>query len=484
MSLLDRLPRVEQNASTIEVVTMTSSDIDDGSGDDWRDALVTSARGEVVKLNLNIVTLIDGLLPKVLRWNAFSKAVEVVVHAGLTATQRRLAERLKKSSEGNLPTMLQLEFYGEVQVEFSIEAIASCARFVAERDGYNPLIDYLEGCAWDGQSRIDMFFPDCFGVKDSDHNRRVSRRWLIGAVARALSPGCKVDNVVILEGPEGLRKTSGIEALAGKFYSSTEIVLGDKDSKLAASASWFIELAELRSFKKAGREAVNAFVTTREDFYRAPYGRSMIKTPRSCILIGTTNDEQYLPNEPGNRRWWPMVCGKIDIARILAERNQIWAEAVAIYKASETCPDCGSSTDTVYGQRARCAIHRWWLDPAEEAVAREVVADREETGAVYDMVAAWWYGMAPDRRPQEFTMATALKEVGKLEDADMVKGAAAEAHIGRALISMGFTKRRPASSGEGPRPRVYIPTKALLEAGQQEGPSRQIGKLVAIAKKT
>lgn len=447
----------------------------------WRAELRISEKdGRPVKTSYNVIILLRAFLPNVFRWNAYAKRIEVVIHDDLSAEQHDLAERLSKaSSEANIPIALQLFFYVKVDVTFEIETITNCIRHIADQNQHNPLLNYLNSRTWDNMSRAETFLIDCFGADDTPFNRLVSRRWLIGCVARAYEPGCKFDNVLIFECDQGFKKTSGVEALAGPFYASTEITLGDRDSKMAASAAWFIEMAELDSIKKASTSAMKAFLTTRKDFYRAPWGHGLISVPRTCVLFGTTNDEQYLTDSTGNRRFWPVHCAYADVPKILVEADQIWAEVVAIYKASLTCPNCTISTDTVYGQSPRCKDHRWWFDREEEDTAKEIVEEREETGAIHDLVEGWWYGLAADKRPARFQMVDVLKNALKLDEPDMTKMRGTEIAVGRVLAKMKF-KRRKIRFGKVLK-WFYEANEELLQAPVFAKNGVSLGRRVALA---
>src|SRR5262249_13232459 len=157
-----------------------------------------------------------------------------------------------------------------------------------------------------------------------------------------------------------------------------------------------IDWPELASFQRAEVRTVKAFVTTRTDSYRAPYGRGILHTSRQCALVGSTNDEHYLPDHTGNRRYLCVPAKRIDFASLMIDRDHIWAEAVATYLAESACPACRASEDTVAGQRPRCAAHRWWFDKGEEREAAEVAEAREEEAPFASIILAWWLGMPPE----------------------------------------------------------------------------------------
>lgn len=241
--------------------------------------------------------------------------------------------------------------YPRATGEITCEAV----RAVARLNSFDPLTDYLDGLRWDGKNRIDTWLIDYLGADDSPQRRAYGRKWLISAVARAYSPGCKADYMLVLEGEQGLRKSSVVRALTGDDWFSDNLPpMGTKDASEHLAGRWVIEVAELDSMSKAGIEAAKAFITRQVESFRPAYGREVINQPRRCVFIGTTNRDNWLNDSSGGRRFWPVRVGCIDIDAVTRDRDQIWAEAVAAYRSSEP----------------------WWLDDEMEALARQDQADR------------------------------------------------------------------------------------------------------------
>lgn len=216
------------------------------------------------------------------------------------------------------------------------------------RHRVDPLSEYLEGLEWDGVPRIDTCLT---GAEDDEWTHTVVRRSLIQAVARALDPGCKADSVLVLVGPEGTGKTSWASWLGGEWAKELGPI-GAKDTVARAHRSW-ISVAD-EGFRASGRQAdeLKAWVTQREDTWRAPYARYPATAKRRFVLWATTNDDEMLSAEDGNRRYWPVrVVRRMDRSEWTEElRGQLWAEAVSAYRAGE----------------------RWWMDTPElEMLQRE-----------------------------------------------------------------------------------------------------------------
>lgn len=214
--------------------------------------------------------------------------------------------------------------------------IAAVIQTVAEHASFDRLTEYLEGLSWDGKPRVKTFANDYLGCVGDSYAPIVSERWLISSVARGLKPGCKVDTMPILEGPQGLNKSMSVKALYGaEFFSDNLSDIGSKDAMMEMQGVWGLEVAEMHRFSAAETNAVKKFLTREIDRFRPPYGRSVIEAPRRVVMVGTINPEgnAYLRDPTGARRFWPLETRKISIDAIHRDRDQIWAEAVALFKS-------------------------------------------------------------------------------------------------------------------------------------------------------
>ena len=246
------------------------------------------------------------------------------------------------------------------------EAVIACAQ---ERC-FHPVLNYLDELKWDGVSRLDMWLVDHIGADDSQVIRAFSAKWMIQAIARIRDPGCQADAMLILLGEQGTRKSSLLKALFGDDWFTDHLPdLSNKDAMLQLQGMWCVEVAELATFNRSENAKIKAFVTSRTDRFRPPYGRVAKSFNRSCVFAGTVNPgaEGFLKDPTGGRRFWPVACSdhKIDVLAVAALRDQLWAEADVRYKAGES----------------------YWLDDDQlEAAAKLLQEEHREDDAWEDAV--------------------------------------------------------------------------------------------------
>jgi predicted P-loop ATPase len=194
---------------------------------------------------------------------------------------------------------------------------------------FHPFRDYLNGLDWDGVPRIDMLFPTYFGAADTILNRAIGRKMMVAAVRRVRQPGCKFDTVVVAEGKQGTGKSTAFKVLAGEEnFSDAEILtLSPKEQMEMLEGVLIHELSELEGISRAETTKVKAFASRAEDAGRPAYGRFKETRKRQCILVGTTNEDKYLRDQTGNRRFWPVKTDIIDLVALERDRDQLWAEA-------------------------------------------------------------------------------------------------------------------------------------------------------------
>jgi putative DNA primase/helicase len=241
---------------------------------------------------------------------------------------------------------------------------------VAGENHVHPLQEFLSSsaAAWDGQPRIERWLTTYLGVEPNEYSGAIGKAFLIACVARAFQPGCKADNVLLLEGPQGKLKSTAFRTLVGDVYFSDTIsAFGSKDSREELLGVWVCELAELDRIRGAALERTKSFISTSCDRFRKSYGYNARSYPRSTVFVGSTNDSAYLCDESGARRFWPIKVGDIKIDDLRQDRAQLWGEAVTACRAGDP----------------------WWLSPELEKLASVEQKQRYEGGSRDDLIEAW-----------------------------------------------------------------------------------------------
>jgi predicted P-loop ATPase len=245
--------------------------------------------------------------------------------------------------------------------EFLIDALKTeCFNHI-----FDSVRDYLDGLRWDGKSRVDRWLIDYCGAEDTPLNRAFGRKVLMAAVRRVRKPGCKFDYVLVLEGPQGIGKSTMLRILAGDENFSDSEILGDekREQQEAVQGVWIYEISELEGMRKADTTHIKLFISKTHDKARPAYGRNRVDRPRRCIFIATTNEKNYLRDSTGNRRFWPVKVVRIDLSAITRDRDQLWAEASQLEATGETLViDEGLYAAAAEQQSGRLE-HDPWEDP-------------------------------------------------------------------------------------------------------------------------
>lgn len=220
------------------------------------------------------------------------------------------------------------------------EKINDALAEIIGRRKFHPLRDYLNSLVWDGHPRVDTLLSDYLGADDTAYTRAAIRKCLVAAVARVFRPGIKFDNMIILSGSQGIGKSTFWKMLGLNWYSDSLSTFEGKEASELLQGYWIIEVGELAGLNRSEMNTIKGFLSKQEDIYRAPYGKRTVPHPRGCIIVGTTNDTEFLRDKTGNRRFWPIDLGKQlptkNVWRDMpTEVSQIWAEAVEFYKKAE-----------------------------------------------------------------------------------------------------------------------------------------------------
>ena len=371
---------------------MTLAVVEGGVGDWMRQPglkwVWTPTRGGDDKLNAtalqNVLTMLEHhpTVRGMFQHDTWKDAL--LINRGLPGDKRRGYPReMTDADEVGVAAWLSTQ-----RLSAKVGTVGDIVREIAIRHPVNPMEDWIESLQWDWAPRIDTWLTEFAGVEDTPYTRLVSRRFMVGAMARARNPGCKCDTMLVLEGPQGLKKSSLVRELCGETYFSDQ--LGDitsKDGSQLIQGYWVIEVPEMDKLSRHESNVVKEFISRQHDRYRPPYGRNVVTRGRRCVMVGTLNPNGvgYIKDPTGGRRYWPVVCTKIDVEGLKAVRDQLWAEARSAYETGE----------------------KWWVDADEAHIVRGAQDERIDED-VWEPKVAEWLMTADD----EFTSAMVLSGLG------------------------------------------------------------------------
>lgn len=276
-------------------------------------------------------------------------------------------------------------------LETSTPRIVECVRSVAVSAATHPVQEWLRGLRWDGVSRAGLLAFEGFGVVkvvedwQEELLAEIGTKFLLSMVARALRPGCKMDTMLVLTGPQGAFKSTALESLVPNpgWFARTKLDLAHKDSFMALRGKWLFEMAELSSMRKVESAVAKGWLSNDTDTYRAPYARRSEDHPRQTVVPGTDNEGEFLVDATGHRRYWPVPVGVCRPGWIAEHRDMLFAEAVHLFDAG----------------------HKWWFDEkSEQADAlRRWSAPYVTTHPWTETVASWLRATAGAKQYQEFS---------------------------------------------------------------------------------
>ena len=319
-----------------EKMADAQTDFTDGEDTDWMKKLQYEPRSTVLKNNLHNITLIlqnDPLLQNIV----FNQQLDGMEIKGAVPWQHP-SKYWRDADDAQLISYVDSHYGTFSQRNYQIAVTK-----VSDDRSYHPIREYLDALPeWDKIPRVDTLLIDYLGAEDNAYVRAVTRKTLCAAVRRVQEPGVKFDTMLVLNGPQGIGKSTLISRLAGEWFSDS-LNLGDTKDKTAAEklqGYWILEIGELAGLRKAEVETLRSFLSRQNDIYRAAFGRRATPHPRQCIFFGTTNAESgYLRDTTGNRRFWPVKTpggGSKHSWDITAEEiEQIWAEVLVYVKAGE-----------------------------------------------------------------------------------------------------------------------------------------------------
>ncbi len=307
------------------------------------------------------------------------------------------------------------------------DTVHQAVDIVAEECRFHPVRDYLRSIEWDGEPRIAGFFPTYFGAGASEYTEAIGSMFLISMVARVLDPGCKVDHLPVIEGPQGTLKSTACRMLGGEWFSDNlpDITSG-KDASQHLCGKWLIEISEMHALNRAEATQLKSFISRQVERYRKSYGRKEVHEPRQCVFIGTTNHDAYLRDETGGRRFWPIKAEHVDVDALARDRDQLFAEAVSRFRDGA----------------------RWWPDKDfERSEIMPVQAQRYEPDDAWEAIIEGWLREPEQTKVGKVTIGGIARNVLGFEKSRI--GTAEQRRIGKILTALGW--RRLPKDGEGNR---------------------------------
>lgn len=314
---------------------------------------VTTKAGHVMPTLGNAFALLNNELPGRLTYDTFAR--RLMVKCGLPNDPTGMAPTRPYRDRDTDALALWLET--KSQQNWPSNVVNAAVNLIAERYSYHPVRDYLDGLEWDGTPRLSFWLQRAYGAPATQLMAEYGGCFLVGAVARIYNPGCKLDTMPIFYGPQGLGKSKSLAALFGEWFTDEIADFGTRDAAVQTQGVWGIEVAELKGLQGKDAETIKAFLSRCEDRYVQKYEKHPTTSKRQCVLFGTTNAAAFLGDETGNRRFWPVPVSKVEIEYIIANRDQLWAEAKASFVRGEP----------------------WWLTSAEaeeeQAISAEAVRE-------------------------------------------------------------------------------------------------------------
>lgn len=271
----------------------------------------------------------------------------------------------------------------------SKEMIVDAIKLTASKNTVNPPRDYLLGLTWDHAPRIDTWLQRVYGVPDEPVYRAMGSNWLKGLVKRVLSPGCQFDEVLVLEGPQGYRKSTSLRVLGSPWHVESTLSTDDKDFYMLLARNIIVEFSEGDIIGRTSARKLKAIITKTEDSFRPPYEHGIITFKRGCVFAMTTNDSDYQKDDTGGRRWLPVVLEhEADIDYLEENRDQLYAEAVHRVRVLHE------------------STHEYPLEPL-----RALQQEKQETDEYEDLVHMWYYTKLDNaRRAEGVTILDLFKE--------------------------------------------------------------------------
>lgn len=391
----------------------------------WRNHLIQGARGGFMDCKENVALALSHCseLKGLVGFNEFSGRIE----------RLKAAPWSERLGEWTTVDDLELSMFLATEVNLlfkSTGTISEGVHLAAHRNPIHPVREYLTGLDWDGTDRAATWLHTYLGTQDGDYESLVGQLWLRQAVRRILEPGCKADYTLILEGGQGAAKSTSLRVLGGEWFSDAALDLNSKEACQQIFGTWIYEIAELDAFNRAESTRIKAFLTQNFDRYRPPYERRQIVQLRQTVFAATTNFSEYHKDPTGNRRFWSVRCGNINLEALRKDRDQILAQAVwEVQNGYRSWPTRDEERDLIVPEQQMREI----VDPWAEAIAE-------------------WVDEGIQYTKDQFTSAQLLEGAIGMELSRIDGQRSATTRIGTIMMRMGWKKIRAST---GPRQYFY-----------------------------
>lgn len=361
-------------------------------------------------------------------------------------------------------------------VKLSMPQVNQLLDIVAYEDKRNEPRDWMMAQQWDGMERLASVFTRGLGAPDSAFNREAGRCWFVSMAARVAEPGCKVDTMPVLIGPQGIRKSQALEVIGGPWYRAAASSVDSKDFLQEMHGVLVLEVPELHSMMSSrhGATKIKAVLSTRIDHFRLPYGLRVGEHKRTCVICGTTNNRDWHSDETGARRFWPVHCGTIDLDWIRNNRAQLFAEAMAYYRARIAAM---MNEPAIPAAAAVLDRGQWWNVPLDEQAA--LMEEETYVSPLFEMISArlhaelarsnvWRGQLGEPMRPWDGTAGDTadwgnlltVTRVGvqwlNMTQDQLGRGSGTGKTIGACMRSLGWTTRQVRVPGSTERAKVYV----------------------------
>jgi len=384
----DNVVAINKKAETANTAPATAGAEEGGGNDEpkWKRYLLRNNHGDLVPCLANVVDILqnDDRWKDIIAFDEFSYRVMKLKAPPFWNNTGEAGEWTEQDDARTAMWLTKLYRFNP-----STKLVAEAIETMARDNIVNPPKDWLKSLKWDGVNRLDHWMEEFMGVKYSKYSARVARWFFMGMVKRVFEPGCKFDYCLVLEGPQGRKKSTALEVIGGEFYGDTDLDLHNKDSMAALQGKMLYEFSEMGSVTKAESSKQKSFLSRKVDEYRPVYGRRNIKAPRQLVFAGTINEFEWNKDPTGGRRFWPvLVTQEIDADGLRKIRDQLFAEAVHLVNEG----------------------YRYWPTNEEQ---QELFDPEQLSRSVYDSFNDALYDFV-DKQLDDFTLFYVLNDVLKI----------------------------------------------------------------------